>query len=1190
MLRACNLHALYFFEISVGAIHRIAPTMEFMELDAQDIRHATIKSFTDGVTSGRQTCEVLGLHGSADAFLLARLLTEHSGLLVLLTADLQQARQLTADLQFFHHRPQQIALLPNWELNPYDPLTPHPELEAIRLTTLAALSRGDLKALVLPVRALMQKLIPRQVLANIALELIAEEEYPHRELTETLLQLGYQPVPLVEERGSFAVRGDIIDLFPPDAEQPVRLDFYGDFIEKMRSFDPTSQRSGEQSIERLKLIPSKEMILHGPFLETFAQRLKERCDELSLPRTERETIMDEAREGILAPGRHFLLPFNYPALDPLTAYLEKERWVLLDPPAIEQEIDQFHRDVRDGEKRMLEQSLPHVARRELFLDPSEVQPLLSSVGRIEFSRLRVFQLDDERERFHFNCSGNADLHAQPNQQHDGLEPLIKRLQQSEKNNWRVLLVCHQRSHAERLQELLAAHDIDLPINPRLRLNNLQPSHPQLTVGELSAGFCLAEEKLLLISEEEIFGKRSHRQKKTGQQRARKLMSSLAELKDGDYIVHTDHGIGKYLGLTHLQTGPVEGDFLHLQYAGGDKLYLPIDRIEKIQKYAGGEGHAPKLDKMGGQGWEKARLKARAAVEELARQLLELYAKRELRQGFAYSPPDQLYREFEATFPHEETDDQLQAIDDTLNDMQSTKPMDRLVCGDVGYGKTEVALRAAVKAVLDSKQVAVLVPTTVLARQHWEGFKKRLEEFPVRVEMVSRFRTPAENKKTLEAAAEGKIDILVGTHRLLQRDVRFKDLGLVVVDEEQRFGVSHKERLKQLRAEVDILTLTATPIPRTLHMSMAGMRDLSVIETAPVDRLAIRTYVTRFDDELIRQAILRELRRGGQVYFVHNRVQTIDAMAEQLKQLVPEANIAVGHGQMPEKQLEQVMLDFIEGKSNLLLASTIIENGLDIPRANTIIVNRADCFGLSQLYQLRGRVGRSDRRAYAYLLIPGEASLTKEARERLKVLQELTELGAGFRIASHDLELRGAGDLLGGKQSGPIAAIGFELYTELLEETIAKLRGKEHEERIDPEIRLGLSAFLAENYLPDPNQRLQFYQRMAAADNDTELFDLVEELRDRYGELPSAGETLIGTMRLRILLKQLRLELLEFDGRRLHLTFHASTKVAPDLIRSLLTEQPERYRLGADFKLSIELGRLKEAELLLAVRKELQLFF
>ncbi len=1155
----------------------------------QNIRNATIHSFIDGATS-QQTIEVLGLHGSADAYLLAQLIKASSKLLVILCAELEPARQLHADLQFFHPRPDDIALLPHWELNPYDPLTPHPELEAIRMTTLAALNRERVKALVVPVRSLMQKVIPRQILDGVSLELLLEEEYERKQLLGSLTQLGYQPVPLVEERGSFAVRGDIIDLFPPDAEQPIRLDFYGDFIERMRCFDPTSQRSEETTLKSLTLIPSREMILHGPFLETLGQKLKQRCDDLAIPRTDREAIMTELREGILSPGRVFLLPFNYPELDPLFQYLDNFQLAIIDPPAIEQEIDRFHRDIRDGEKRMLEQGAPHAQRQALYLEPDQLLPLLHDPQRVEISRLQVIQLDDERQRYYFNCLGNDSLRAKPDADHDGLEPLLQRLHQSKSNNGKTLLVCHKQSQAKRLQELLAAHGVDLEIETNQQLSDLAMGKLKLTVGGLSYGFYLPDEKLNIISEEEIFGRRSHRQKKTARQQLRKLMTSLAELKNGDFIVHSDHGIGRYKGLTHLQTGAIEGDFLNLEYAGNDKLYLPIERIEKVQKYIGGEGYTPKLDKMGGQGWQKAHLKARAAVEELARQLLELYAKRELRQGFSYSPPDQLFREFEATFPYEETVDQQQAIDDILADMQSSRPMDRLICGDVGYGKTEVALRAAVKAVLDGKQVAVLVPTTVLASQHWESFQQRLHNFPIHVEMVSRFRTTAQNKNTLEATAAGKIDILIGTHRLLQRDVRFKDLGLLVVDEEQRFGVSHKEKLKQLRAEVDILTLSATPIPRTLHMSLSGMRDLSVIETAPVDRLAIRTYVSRFDDQLIRQAILRELRRGGQVYFVHNRVQTIDAMAEQLHQLVPEATISIGHGQMAEKELEQVMLNFIAGKSNLLVASTIIENGLDIPRANTIIINRADRFGLSQLYQLRGRVGRSDRRAYAYLLIPGEAALTREARERLRVLQELTELGAGFRIASHDLELRGAGDLLGGKQSGPIAAIGFELYTELLEETIDRLRGKEREERIDPEIRLGLSAFFPEKYLPDPNQRLQFYQRLAGAENDEELFDLVEELRDRYGEPPLAGEVLIATMRLRILLKKLYVELLEYDGKRLSLLFHSKTKISPDLIRQLVTEQPNKYRLGADFKLNIELGRIPSGELLVRVRKELQLFF
>ncbi len=1065
-----------------------------MDPELQNIHNATVNSLRGGLAEKRRAIEVLGLQGAAESYLLAQLLKDSDRLCVIVCADLEQARLLTTELRYFHPRAADIALLPHWEMNPYEPLSPHPELEAMRMACLSALSRNRLKALVLPLRSLMQRVIPRPVLERVTVTLEVEEEYPRKQLLEALTQLGYQPVPLVEERGTFAVRGDIVDLFPADREQPVRLDFYGDFVERIRSFNPLSQRSDNNDLQQLTLIPARELIPYGPFLENFSRHFKDRCDELGVPRTERDAIIAELREGILAPGRQFLLPFNYGQLDPLQQYLDNPRYILIDPPAIEQEIDLFQRSIRDGEAHMLAKNQPHARREALYLPAEDLTFLSREPERLEISRLQIVQLDEDRRRYHFNCHGHGQLKIRPGGEGDGLEALLAEIEQSRQNKRRCLIVCRQTTQAERLQELLGAHGLSLPLLPDSALDSLQPGRPALGLGSLDRGFSLPDENLTIVTEEDIFGRRSRRRKKSGRPKNRQWLSSLVDLQTGDFIVHADHGIGRYLGLQFLQLGNISGDFLHLEYADNDKLYLPIERIEKVQKYIGGEGHTPKLDKMGGQGWEKARLKARAAVEELARQLLEIYAKRELRQGFSFSAPDQMFREFEATFPHEETEDQYQAIVDTLNDMQSAKPMDRLICGDVGYGKTEVALRAAVKAVLDDKQVAVLVPTTVLARQHWESFHQRLTDFPIRVGMVSRFRTPAENRATLEATATGRVDILIGTHRLLQRDVRFKNLGLLIVDEEQRFGVSHKEKLKQLRAEVDILTLTATPIPRTLHMSLTGIRDLSVIETAPVDRLAIRTYVTRFEDELIRQAILRELGRGGQVYFVHNRVRTIGAMAEQLRRLVPEAKLAIGHGQMPEKQLEQVMLDFIDGKSNLLVASTIIENGLDIPRANTIIINRADCFGLSQLYQLRGRVGRSDRRAYAYLLIPGEAALTRDARERLRILQELTELGAGFRIASHDLELRGAGDLLGGKQSGTIAAIGFELYTELLEETIARLRGHEREDRIDPEIRLGISAYLPDGYLPDPNQRLQFYQRMAAAEEDEQLFDLVEELR------------------------------------------------------------------------------------------------
>ncbi|MEZ4483226.1 MAG: transcription-repair coupling factor [Syntrophotaleaceae bacterium] len=1126
-----------------------------------------------------------GLVGSAAAYLLSRRLASRSEPLFVLCADQQQAERFAADLAFYHGRPEQIGLLPHWEVGPYEALTPHPDIEATRVATLAALLAGRLRAVVLPVRSLMQRVMPRRVLAGLREELALGREVPRDDLLRRLIELGYHAVPLVEDHGTFSARGDILDVYPPTQQTAVRIEFFGDQIERMRPFDTVSQRSASEQLRTLQLLPAREMVLAGEHLEAFSRALKERCDALSIARNQREALLEEIREGLLAPGHAFLMPLNYGGLDSFFDYAEKGHWVVLDPPAVEEQGDRFAAEIRDGEGRMAAGSEPFVPATELFLAPEQLSAALAGRSRTDVCALELFQLADELPRYRFVAQGNGDLR-QEVAEGSLAAHLTARLQRWREEGWRVLLVCHQRGQAERLQDLLEPHGLRLTLSEGVRPEQLQPGHLALTLGDLSGGFRLADERLAVIGEEEIFGRRSHR-RGLSEARAQAMLSSLAELREGDYVVHADHGIGIYRGLLHLATGTVEGDYLHLEYAGQDKLYLPVERIEKVQKYVGGEGHTPRLDRMGGGAWEKAKLRARAAVEELARDLLQLYAKRDMSQAFRYSPPDNLFREFEAAFPYEETPDQQAAIDEVLADMQSEQTLDRLICGDVGYGKTEVAIRAAYKAVLDNKQVAVLVPTTILARQHWQNFAERLQGCPVTVEMVSRFRSAADQKEVLKRTAAGQVDILIGTHRLLQRDVRFKDLGLVVVDEEQRFGVTHKERLKKLRAEVDMLTLTATPIPRTLHMSLLGLRNLSVIDTPPVDRQAIRTYVTRFEDDLIRQAILRELRRGGQVFFVHNRVQSIDAMAGFISTLVPEAKVAVGHGQMGEKALEQVMLDFIEGRSNVLVCSTIIENGLDIPRANTIIINRADCFGLSQLYQLRGRVGRSDRRAYAYLLIPGEGTLTREARERLRVLQDLTELGAGFRIASHDLELRGAGDLLGGRQSGQIAAIGFEMYTELLEETINELKGQQQEDRVDPEIRLGLSAFLPEKYLPDPNQRLVFYKTLAAAADEAALYRAADELRDRYGALPEPALLLLEVMKLRVLMKRLRIEQAEYDGRQLVFAFRADTPVAPERILGLVQPQGSPYSFSPDFRLSLRCGRQAGEALLAAAKKALQ---
>jgi transcription-repair coupling factor (superfamily II helicase) len=1152
-----------------------------------NIAHATRKAFVDGVLVGGERCEVLGLVGASGAYLLAGLLAAGSETLLVLTAGQQEAARLAADLAFCHGREGEVFLFPHWEVGPYEPLQPHPEVEAERLAALAALHEGRARALVVPVRALLQRVIPRQVLAGLCEELQVEEEYPRPPLLQRLLELGYQAVPMVEDRGTFSVRGDLLDLFPPTRSQPVRIEFFGDYIERMRPFDPASQRSGDLELEELMLLPARELVLAGEHLETFARKLKERCDTLGLPRSVREEVLEEAREGILAPGRAFLLPCNYRQLDFLGDYAPAARWVVIDPPAVVQEADRFAAEVREGETRAARRGEPFVTASELFLEPAALEAELARRPRIEFSPLELYRLDAGHPLYRVRAEGNGDLRRRL-QESEGLGPLADQLRGWLGEQWRVLVVCHQRGQAERLADLLGGQGLAADFEAAAGLAQARPGRLLLTLGDLGAGFRLPDERLAVIAEEEIFGPRVRRRDR-GAARAKALLSTLAELREDDFAVHADHGIARYRGLVHLVTGQTEGDYLLLEYAGDDKLYVPIDRIEKVSKYVGGEGHQPRLDKMGGQGWEKAKLRARAAVEELARELLRIYARRALNVRPPYPPPDRHFREFEASFPYEETADQQAAIDDVLEGLQTEQPMDRLICGDVGYGKTEVAIRAAFKVAMDGRQVAVLVPTTVLARQHWETFKGRFAGTPLEVEMVSRFRSAAEQKRILERTAASQVDVLIGTHRLLQRDVHFKDLGLVIVDEEQRFGVAHKERLKKLRAEVDMLTLTATPIPRTLHMSLMGIRELSVIDTPPVDRLAVRTYVTRFDEELIREAILRELRRGGQVFFVHNRVQSIEAQADFLRTLVPEAKVAVGHGQMGEKALEEVMLGFIEGQSNLLVCSTIIENGIDIPRANTIIINRADCFGLAQLYQLRGRVGRSSRRAYAYLLIPGEGTLTRDARERLKVLQELTELGAGFRIASHDLELRGAGELLGPRQAGQVAAIGFEMYAELLEETIAELRGQQREETIDPEIRLGLSAYLPEKYVPDPNQRLVLYKELASATDEEAIYLAADELRDRFGEIPPPGQLLLGVMKLRVLLKRLKIELAEYDGRQLTFGFHAGTPVPPEKILGLLADPEKRYAFSPDYRLTIRLGRLEPEALLEAAKKELQAF-
>jgi transcription-repair coupling factor (superfamily II helicase) len=1132
-----------------------------------------IKQITTALSPSGASVILAGLKGSAPAYVISRLFEKLHVPFLIISPETETADELRREIVFYSGREESVLYFPPWESAPFDAVSPHPEITGERFRTLRSLMDGKVSMVVTTIGAVSQKLLPRQTLGEVSHYLVAGEEVERDALLGKLLNLGYSSVPLVEDKGTFAVRGGILDIFPPDRTEPVRIEFFGDFVDTIRAFDPLTQRS-LQHLPELILLPSREVVFTEQALKEFALRLKERCDSIEIPATRRRELLEQVQNSIYPPGIEYLQPLIHPDLETIFDYLKPGAvTVLIDPEAVNEEVGRFGEELHVAEMRALERDAITCATEDLFLTREEIKTLIAKGRTISVPSLELMESDENVHTFRFSCEDNRDLRVNVSPDSEAmLKPLVERLSGWLDGGNRVLIACHQAGQAHRVHELLSHYPMKLRISERTfaaeRSN--EADRVDILSGAVSRGFRMRDEALVVIAEEEIFGRRVKR-RGISEVRKKQLLTSLAELKPGDCMVHIDFGVGLYKGLQHLTLDSIEGDFLLLEYAGGDRLYLPVDRINLVQRYVGSEGVDPVLDRLGGAGWEKKKARVRESVREMAEELLKIYAARQVNEGFAFSPPDDLYREFEASFAYEETPDQMSAIEDVIRDMEKDSPMDRLICGDVGYGKTEVAMRGAFKAVMDGKQVAVLVPTTVLAQQHLETFSNRFAAYPVKVEMVSRFRSPKEQKTILDEVKKGAVDVIIGTHRLLQKDVAFKDLGLVIIDEEHRFGVAHKEKLKQYRAVVDVMTLTATPIPRTLHMSLTGIRELTIIDTPPVDRLSIKSFVARFSEELIREAILRELRRGGQVFFIHNRVQSIQAMAEHLRILVPEAKLVVGHGQMNEKELEEVMLGFMHGEYNLLICTTIVESGLDIPSANTIIINRADTFGLAQLYQLRGRVGRSKQRAFAYFLIPGEGAISSDARERLRAIQEITELGAGFRIATHDLEIRGAGDLLGAKQSGSIAAVGFELFTELLEEAICKLKGETLSERVEPEINLRIPAFIPEDYVKDANQRLILYKKLVQSSSEDDISEIREELVDRFGALPFAVTCLVEIMRLRVHLSAFLIKKLDFDGKRLVFAFHEKTPVSPDLIIALIRQHPKKYKFTPDFRLCAELS-------------------
>jgi transcription-repair coupling factor (superfamily II helicase) len=1116
-----------------------------------------------------------GLKGSSAAYVLSRIARQVSDPLVVVTADEERAERFLQELLFFAGPDPKVMHYPGWDLKPFEKISPPSEVMGQRWKVRNHLLTAPTPGIVVAsLAAVLSRVPPREVLHRFAFSLSTDQEFLREELIARLEGLGYSRVSLVSEMGEFAVRGHLADVFSPSSLLPLRVEFSGDNVESIRTFEPDSQRSSE-FLERALILPVKEILFFQEFLDRAAKKLTAALAKGPSLQESMEELREKIQQGIPFPAVESYQPLFYSALETFFDYLPPQTIILLEePPELEEESARFWEEGREYWQQAMARGEFWPKPEELFLPVEEFVDLSGAFSRVALQELEVREKEEAAASLRLETESNEHLRSEllASKSEEGiLQLLAQRIRTRADKGVITLLTCSGMRSAQRLEEMLTQHSLSVQILNK-PFSSWTPADSSgwnvtLLIGDLSRGFVFPPAGLMLITESELFGEKRPRKRPPAAHQDHAL-AAFGELQINDYVVHTDHGIGIYRGLMKLTLGEEEHDFLVMEYQGGDKLYLPAYRLNLVHKYVGSGEDGPRVDRLGGTSWEKAKQRVKHSLRELAEELVKLYAARTVVQGYAFSPVDELFKEFEASFEYEETTDQMQAIEDVQGDMDKEKPMDRLVCGDVGFGKTEVALRAAFRSMMDGKQVAVLVPTTVLAQQHFQTFSRRFTPYPFRVEMLSRFRSRAEQKQTLEDLAKGKVDVVIGTHRLLQRDVAFKDLGLLVIDEEHRFGVRHKERLKHMRSNVDALTLTATPIPRTLQMSLGGIRDLSVIETPPEERLAIRTYVTEFDEEVIRDAIRRELRRGGQIFFVHNRVHSIPSMEKLLRRLVPESRLAIAHGQMAEKELERTMLAFVRKEVDLLLTTTIIESGLDFPSANTIIINRADRLGLAQMYQLRGRVGRSKERAYAYLLVPGFASMGSDARKRLAALQEVTELGSGLKLAMHDLEIRGAGALLGDAQSGHVAAVGFDMYLQILEQAVQELKGEEVVVEVEPEIDLPIPAFIPGDYVEDINQRLVFYRRFSSAKTEEGVQEIEGELRDRYGPLPQVLENLLEVMNLKLLLKKGKVRRVSAEKERVVLTFDPNSPVDPQRLVAAVAQGKGRREFTPDQRLKL----------------------
>ncbi|WP_224552379.1 transcription-repair coupling factor [Pectobacterium versatile] len=1098
------------------------------------------------------------LTGAACAVECAEIVERHAGLVVLITPDMQNALRLRDEIQQFTE--QHVTTLPDWETLPYDSFSPHQEIISTRLSTLYQLPNMTRGVLILPVNTLMQRVCPHSFLHGHALVLKKGQRLSRDKLRTQLEQAGYRSVDQVMEHGEYATRGALLDLFPMGSEEPYRIDFFDDEIDSLRLFDVDTQRTLNE-VQHINLLPAHEFPTDKTAIELFRSLWREQFEV----RRDAEHIYQQVSKGVWPAGIEYWQPlfFSEP-LPSLFSYFPNNT-LIVNTGNIEQSAERFWQDIQQRfESRRIDPMRPLLSSDSLWLRVDSLFAELKGWPRVQ---LRTDTLPEKAANVNLAYLSLPDLAVQ-HQQKSPLDTLRRFVEQFE---GQIIFSVESEGRRETLQELLAR--IKLNPTPISTLEQAQGRGTYLIIGASEHGFIDTLRQRALICESDLLGERVSRRRQDNRRTINTdtLIRNLAELRPGQPVVHLEHGVGRYVGLTTLEAGGIKAEYLILTYAGEDKLYVPVSSLHLISRYAGGADENAPLHKLGGDAWSRARQKAAERVRDVAAELLDIYAQRAAKSGFAFKHDKTQYQLFCESFPFETTPDQAQAINAVLSDMCQPLAMDRLVCGDVGFGKTEVAMRAAFLAVENHKQVAVLVPTTLLAQQHFDNFRDRFANWPVKIEMISRFRSAREQTQVLEETQEGKVDILIGTHKLLQSDVRWRDLGLLIVDEEHRFGVRHKERIKAMRADVDILTLTATPIPRTLNMAMSGMRDLSIIATPPARRLAVKTFVREYDNLVVREAILRETLRGGQVYYLYNDVENIEKAAQRLMELVPEARIAIGHGQMRERELERVMNDFHHQRFNVLVCTTIIETGIDISSANTIIIERADHFGLAQLHQLRGRVGRSHHQAYAYLLTPNPKAMSTDAQKRLEAIASLEDLGAGFALATHDLEIRGAGELLGDDQSGQMTSIGFSLYMELLESAVDALKaGREPslEDLINSQtdVELRLPALLPDDFIPDVNTRLSLYKRIASAKTTNELDELKVELIDRFGLLPDASRYLLQIAALRQQAQALGIRRIEGNEKGGFIEFSEQNRVDPSHLIGLLQRDPSTYRLDGPTRL------------------------